>query len=102
MNALTTMMLLPILGTLLLAVIPSDQVLRIKQAALATTLLVAASGVLAWFNFDSADTSFQFVQSVKWIPSFGINYAVGVDGLSLVLILMSVLLAPIVVLAGWN
>lgn len=102
MNALTTMMLLPILGTLLLAVIPSDQVLRIKQAALATTLLVAISGVLTWFNFNAADTSYQFVQSVEWIPSFGINYAVGVDGLSLVLILMSVLLAPIVVLAGWK
>ena len=95
-------MLLPILGTLLIAVIPTEQTLRIKQAALATTLLVAITGVLTWFNFDSSNTSFQFVQSVEWIPSFGINYAVGVDGLSLVLILMSVLLAPIVVLAGWN
>ena len=102
MNALTTMMLLPILGSLLVAVIPSDQVLRIKQAALGTTLLVAISGILAWLNFDSANTSFQFTQSLEWIPSFGINYAVGVDGLSLVLILMSILLAPIVVLAGWD
>ena len=102
MNSLTTMMLLPILGSLLIAVIPADQVVRVKQAALGTTLLVAISGVLTWMKFDSADTSFQFAQSVKWIPSFGINYAVGVDGLSLVLILMSVLLAPIVVLAGWN
>jgi NADH-quinone oxidoreductase subunit M len=53
MNALTTMMLLPILGSLLVAVIPTDQVLRIKQAALGTTLLVAISGVLAWMRFDS-------------------------------------------------
>ncbi len=95
-------MLLPLLGSLLVAVIPSDQVLRIKQAALGTTILVAISGILTWLKFDSENTSFQFVQSVEWIPSFGINYAVGVDGLSLVLILMSVLLAPIVVLAGWN
>ena len=102
MNALNTMMLLPILGTLLIAVIPTEQTLRIKQAALATTLLVAITGVLTWFNFDSSNTAFQFVQSTGWIPSFGINYAVGVDGLSLVLILMSVLLTPVVVLAGWN
>ena len=102
MNALTTMMLLPLIGSLLVAVIPSDQVLRIKQAALATTLLVAISGVLAWVKFDSSNTALQFVESAKWIPSFGINYAVGVDGLAIVLILMSVLLAPIVVLAGWN
>jgi len=102
MNSLNTMMLLPILGTLLIAVIPTEQVLRIKQAALATTLLVAVTGILTWLNFDSSNTDFQFAQSVEWIPSFGINYAVGVDGLSLVLILMSVLLTPIVVLAGWN
>jgi len=102
MNALNTMMLLPILGTLLIAVIPTEQTLRIKQAALATTLLVAITGVLTWFNFDSSNIAFQFVQSTGWIPSFGINYAVGVDGLSLVLILMSVLLTPVVVLAGWN
>jgi len=102
MNALTTMMLLPLIGSLLVAVIPSDQVLRIKQAALATTLLVAISGVLAWIKFDSSNTDLQFVESAKWIPSFGINYAVGVDGIAIVLIVMSVLLAPIVVLAGWN
>ena len=102
MNSLNTMMLLPILGSLLIAVIPTEQTLRIKQAALGTTLLVAITGVLTWFNFDSSNTDFQFVQSAEWIPSFGINYAVGVDGLSLVLILMSVLLTPIVVLAGWN
>jgi NADH-quinone oxidoreductase subunit M len=102
MNSLNTMMLLPILGSLLIAVIPTDQTLRIKQAALATTLLVAITGVLTWFNFDSSNIAFQFVQTAEWIPSFGINYAVGVDGLSLVLILMSVLLTPVVVLAGWN
>ena len=102
MNSLNTMMLLPILGSLLIAVIPTEQTLRIKQAALGTTLLVAITGVLTWFNFDSSNTAFQFVQSAEWIPSFGINYAVGVDGLSLLLILMSVLLTPVVVLAGWN
>jgi len=102
MNALTTMMLLPLLGSVLIALIPTNQVLRIKQAALGTTLLVAISGVLTWIKFDSANTSMQFVQSASWVPSFGINYAVGVDGLAIVLILMSVLLAPVVVLAGWN
>ncbi|CAN2217333.1 NuoM NADH,ubiquinone oxidoreductase subunit 4 (chain M) [Candidatus Nanopelagicaceae bacterium] len=102
MNALTSMMLLPLLGALLLAVIPTDQVLRIKQAALGTSILVAIAGIAMWFKFDSKNTDLQFVQSVEWIPSFGINYAVGVDGLAIVLILMSVLLTPIVLLASWN
>ena len=95
-------MLLPLLGALLLAVIPTEQVLRIKQAALGTSLLVAIAGVVMWFKFDAENTELQFVQSVEWIPSFGINYAVGVDGLAIVLILMSVLLTPIVLLASWN
>ena len=102
MNALTTLGVLPLIGALLIAVIPSSQVLRVKQAALGTTLLVALSAVMTWLNFEASNTAFQFVQSVEWIPSFGINYSVGVDGLSLVLILLSVLLTPIVVLAGWN
>ena len=95
-------MLLPLVGALLLAVIPTEQVLRIKQAALGTSLLVAIAGVVMWFKFDAENTDMQFVQSVEWIPSFGINYAVGVDGLAIVLILMSVLLTPIVLLASWN
>jgi NADH-quinone oxidoreductase subunit M len=44
----------------------------------------------------------QFVEKYSWIPSFGINYALGVDAIALVLILMSTILAPVVVLAGWN
>jgi NADH-quinone oxidoreductase subunit M len=53
-------------------------------------------------NFDFNTPGFQFVESRPWIPAFGINYALGVDGIALVLILMSVLLTPIVVIAGWN
>jgi|UniRef100_UPI004049C2D6 NADH-quinone oxidoreductase subunit M len=102
MNALTMMMLLPLLGSVLLAIIPTEQVLRIKQAALGVSILVAASAIIMWLNFDSANVDFQFVQIAQWIPSFGINYAVGVDGISLVLIMLSVLLVPIVILAGWN
>lgn len=95
-------MLLPLLGSVLLAIIPTEQVLRIKQAALGVSILVAASAIIMWLNFDSANVDFQFVQVAQWIPSFGINYAVGVDGISLVLIMLSVLLVPIVILAGWN
>jgi NADH-quinone oxidoreductase subunit M len=102
MNALTMMMLLPLLGSVLLAIIPTEQVLRIKQAALGVSILVAASAIIMWLNFDSANVDFQFVQVAQWIPTFGINYAVGVDGISLVLIMLSVLLVPIVILAGWN
>ncbi len=102
MNLLTLSMLLPLLGTAALAIAPKSNVLLTKQIALATTVLVAVVGILMTINFDFNTKGFQFVESRPWIPAFGINYALGVDGIALVLILMSVLLTPIVVIAGWN
>ena len=102
MTTLTIMGLLPLLGALAIAVAPRTNELLTKQIALATTVIVATAGILTTVKFDFADTSLQFVESYEWIPAFGIKYALGVDGIALVLILLSVLLAPIVVLAGWN
>ena len=102
MSSLVTLALLPLVGALLVGVLPNSNVLRIKQAALATTILTALFGIYIATQFVASETAFQFVQKNEWIPSFAINFAVGVDGLSLVLILMSVILVPIVLLAGWN
>ena len=102
MTTLTIMGLLPLLGALAIALTPKASEKLTKQIALATTVIVAVAGVLTTVKFDFADTSLQFVESHDWIPAFGIKYALGVDGIALVLILLSVLLAPIVVLAGWN
>jgi NADH-quinone oxidoreductase subunit M len=95
-------MLLPLLGTAALAFVPKTNALLTKQIALATTVLVALVGIAMTVSFDFGVTGFQFVESREWIPAFGIKYALGVDGIALVLILMSVLLTPIVVIAGWN
>ena len=102
MNLLTLSMLLPLLGTAALAFVPKTNALLTKQIALATTALVAVVGIAMTISFDFGATGFQFVESREWIPAFGIKYALGVDGIALVLILMSVLLTPIVVIAGWN
>jgi len=102
LNLLTLSMLLPLLGTVALAFVPKTNALLTKQIALATTVLVAVVGIAMTISFDFGATGFQFVESREWIPAFGIKYALGVDGIALVLILMSVLLTPIVVIAGWN
>ena len=95
-------MLLPLIGTAFIAVAPKTNVLLTKQIALVTTILVAVVGIYITISFDFNVKGFQFVESREWIPAFGIKYALGVDGIALVLILMSVLLTPIVVVAGWN
>ena len=95
-------MLLPLIGTAFIALAPKTNVLLTKQIALVTTILVAVVGIYMTISFDFNAKGFQFVESREWIPAFGIKYALGVDGIALVLILMSVLLTPIVVVAGWN
>jgi NADH-quinone oxidoreductase subunit M len=101
-SIVTTLELLPLLGAVLLAVIPKSNAELAKRVALATSLVtLAVAGVMA-YKFQIHDSAMQFVQSNKWIASFGINYAVGIDGIALVLILMAVVLVPVVILAGWH
>jgi NADH-quinone oxidoreductase subunit M len=70
--------------------------------AFAATTVIALISLLLATGFDRAQTGFQFTQSASWISAFNINYAVGIDGISLVLILLSTILVPIVVLATWH
>lgn len=102
MKWLTLLMLLPLAGAAIIAALPKANEKAAKQAALVTTLTVTAATIAMAVGFERDNVNLQFVEKYSWIPSFGINYALGVDAIALVLILMSTILAPIVVLAGWN
>ena len=102
MNLLTSMGLLPLIGAGLIALLPATNAKLVKQSALLVSVLVAALGITMTIGFDRGVTGFQYVERYSWIPSLGISYQLGVDGISLILILLSVLLVPIVILAGWN
>ena len=102
MNLLTSMGLLPLIGAGLIALLPVSNAKLIKQSALLVSVLVAALGITMTIGFDRGVTGFQYVERYSWIPSLGISYQLGIDGISLILILLSVLLVPIVILAGWN
>ena len=102
MNYLTLIMAIPLVGAALIATLPQAKSLLAKQFALGITLIAAVATILMTVKFDRANTDLQFVESYDWIKAFGIKYAVGVDGIALVLILLTALLTPIVVLAGWN
>jgi NADH-quinone oxidoreductase subunit M len=95
-------MAIPLVGAALIATLPQAKSLLAKQFALGTTLIAAIATIFMTIKFERANTDLQFVESYDWIKAFGIKYAVGVDGIALVLILMTALLTPIVVLAGWN
>ncbi|RKQ63692.1 NADH dehydrogenase subunit M [Thermovibrio guaymasensis] len=95
------MLILPLFGALLVALCRSEE--RAKWIALVTTGLVLVLAVLLLFQFDpSKSSSFQFIDYGHWLPSLSIKYKVGVDGLSLVMVLMTALLTFIAVPSAWN
>ena len=102
MNLLTIVGVLPLISALLVAFIPSKNTELIKRVAFAATLVVAIASIFLATGFDKSVTGMQYVQSNTWIEAFNINFAVGIDGISLVLILLSTILVPIVILATWH
>ena len=99
---LVALMALPILGGLLVSVLPKGSAGLAKQVALGISLLVLALGVMAGLAYESGSAEpFQLVAAWDWIPAWGVEFALGVDGISLVLILMTVILVPVCILAGW-
>jgi len=102
MNWLTLLMVLPLIGSAVVVALPKGKDKLVKQVALGSTLIVLGATVAMAVGFQRDNVDLQYVEKYAWIPSFGINYALGVDGLALILILMSTILAPVVVLAGWN
>jgi NADH-quinone oxidoreductase subunit M len=74
----------------------------VKYLALGFSLATLVITIVMATQFNTSGPDFQFSQSVSWIPAFGVHYAVGVDGIALVLIGLTVVLMPVVVLASWN
>ncbi len=102
MNILTATILLPLLGTLVLAVTPKGNSQLAKIIALISSVVTTAVSVLMALRYHSSQSGFQFVESHSWFKEFNINYAVGIDGLALVLILLTTVLVPVVIVGGWN
>ncbi|MTA56234.1 MAG: NADH-quinone oxidoreductase subunit M, partial [Actinobacteria bacterium] len=102
MSLLTLVGISPLIGALIVLLIPAKKSELIKRAAFIITLLISLFSILLAVRFDKAIAGFQFIQSNSWISAFNVNFAVGVDGISLVLILLSTILVPVVILATWH
>jgi NADH-quinone oxidoreductase subunit M len=73
-----------------------------KWVALAVSLLALAVTAVVAVGFDPGGEQYQFVESRRWIPSFGTGYILGVDGIALALIVLTAVLVPLLIVAGWN
>jgi NADH-quinone oxidoreductase subunit M len=101
-DLLSLLIFTPLLGALVLLVLPGEKVQWQRWGALGFSLLAFALSLLVAISFDSRQPGFQLVQEAAWIPFFGIEYKVGVDGISLVLVLLTTLLTTISILASFG
>lgn len=90
------------LGAVVVMLLPAGQRTLVKWVALAVSLAVLAITAVVAVGFDPAGEQFQFVEKHTWIPSFGTGYILGVDGIALALVVLTAVLLPILIVAGWN
>jgi NADH-quinone oxidoreductase subunit M len=99
---LSVLIFFPLLGVVLLLCLGRQNPRLVKLATLAVVLLEFLFSLPLWFFFDSTTPAMQFVERREWLPAYGISYYVGIDGFSLLLVLLTTFLAPLCVLATWE
>jgi NADH-quinone oxidoreductase subunit M len=99
---LTVILFLPLLGAIILLGFPRQQQTAIRVCALVVMLLTFAFSFILFLVFDSDLPQMQFVERLPWIGTLGIYYHVGVDGISLPLVLLTTFLSPIAMLEAWR
>src|SRR5574339_471153 len=99
-SILSLVTFLPTIGAILLLFFKRDSAKAVRAFALVITLLTFILSLHLIAHFDSGSSAFQFVVNARWIPSVGIDYYMGVDGVSVFLVLLATVLTPLAVLAS--
>jgi len=102
MGMITLTIALPLLGALLLAVAPDLVDRTVKQVSLLASGAAFVTSLVLLAQFDRDDAGLQLAETFSWIPTLGANAAFAVDGVSLVLILLTTLLTPLILVASWD
>ncbi|SDY36141.1 NADH dehydrogenase subunit M [Geodermatophilus africanus] len=99
---LLAMIAVPAVGAAAVTALPKGREQTARQLSLGVSLVVLLLAVLATIAFDVGGERFQLTTSVSWIPDFGVDFALGVDGIALVMLLLIGVLVPVVVVASWR
>jgi NADH-quinone oxidoreductase subunit M len=102
---LSVVTFLPLLGAALILAVRGDEQTVARQAryiALWTTLLTFVLSAFIWIGFNPATAAFQFEERADWLPQYKIAYRMGVDGISMLFVILSTFLMPLCVLASWH
>ena len=99
-HLISWMVAVPFIGIVILAFVRDEE--SIRRIALGSTLLEVFLSLILWKNFDTTQQGMQFVERMEWMPTFNIQYAVGVDGISILMVILTALLCPLCVLSSWK
>ena len=102
---LSLLTFLPLVGAVFILSIRGEAEVVARNArhvALWTSLINFLLSLFIWVHFDTTTADFQFVEFAVWMPDFNINYKMGIDGISMLFVLLTTLLTPICVLASWD
>ena len=99
---LSIIVFLPLVGALVILFLNQKRVEQIRVVALVTSLVVFVLSVPLFFNFDSSTHQLQWVEKKPWIPHYGISYFVGIDGISLLLVLLTTFTTVLAILSSWK
>jgi len=109
MGILSWTLLLPALGAVLMMILPSRDSYKDKASAsvygwiaLVVSGIAMVVSIVMLMNFDSSIAGYQFVEKTAWIPQFGLNYHVGIDGISILLFLLTTIMMPFTVLSSFK
>lgn len=101
-NLLTALIFAPVVAALVIYLLPSDAKDTVRRLAFAFSLIPLALALVLWFSYDRVDAGIQFVQQYEWLPAIGASLHLGLDGISLPMILLTVILVPLAILASFG
>ena len=101
MDILTTLLIIPLIGAAFILFIDKNQVKVIKIGGILFSSLTFLTSLIIFFKYDSTNPSLQFQYKASWIPALNISYNVGIDGLSILLVILTTFLTPIALLSSW-
>ena len=95
---------LPLLGAIVILLIKDDEnsINNIKKVALWTSVGVFLLSLFIWLQFDSSNSGYQFQEKFRWFNDFNFYYHIGIDGISLFMVILSTFLTPLCILASWE
>ncbi|MDQ1313496.1 MAG: dehydrogenase subunit, partial [Euryarchaeota archaeon] len=97
-NALSLMILIPLLGAIVSFFVGT----KAKFVALIASLAPLVLSLQMYMEFDKSSTMMQFVESYDWVPSIGVKYTLGVDGIGFPLVLLSTIVTILVIIYSWG